>query len=1370
MLQHEKFQSGVHPGHYIRKEVLPKGMTVTRAAKLLGVGRPALSNLLNGKAALSENMAVRVERVFDIDSQFLINLQSKYELEQESLKSKIVGVHAPSLVEIKATEIEHWGSSKTVARELLPVLVRRLIHSTGLGLTLVDFPGHEQIQRSGWDGEVMSSVATPWIPEGRSGWEISCQQTISTKAKEDYEKRIESVPLRIRRQMTFVFVTSGNWSDKKSWVEDRNAEENWKEVRVIDASDLEQWLEQSDVDQVWLAEKFDRSIDGFETVEKAWNRWSEASNPKIVPFIFPLGKADFDRFSDWVVAPPEAPFIVSADTSQEALASVCCLINHTSNNCDVPSNRALVLNTTDALERFTEYSAIQPRIAIIHDTALEEKVGGFFRRCHIALAKPNSQIVAMSNLNKKNHVRIGLPSWRRFNQALRDMGIAENKVQKYANESGRSPTVLQRLMSPIARINNPSWCKDTKTARIMLPFALVGIWQRDNPIDLQVIHRLSQTSNDEDLEDKVMEILNMSESPLWSVGNLCGVVSRIDAFFGVCKAMRRVDFERFLEVAFSVLETAHPSMTPTYVNTSTIGLGVHSKMLRKGVRESLSILSVHGNALLNSSLNMNVKQRISSLVNRVLSTLTIGNIKKRMEDLPDLAEAAPEEFLRFVERDFQNQDQSIVLSLLRRSDDDFFNEESKRCHLLWALERLAWKNLGRVAQILARLSSIPIHDNLHDRPINSLLSFYRWYWPQTSATLSERIQSLNTLVQNFPEIGWHVCTAQFRGLPAVAWPTSRPQWRDDATDLEEPTSYDRENFRKNALEQILKWPTDYSWDMLETLLELLPNFCGDHQLKVWRLVKTRIKKEKDDLGIATLRERLRQSVTTSYGWYRLDECEVSPKIIEEAKTLVKCLKPDNLVREHAWLFESFHVELSNHLGQLSSFNYEEEQEAVRKLRADAVKEIWEARGTGGIIDLMKICSVYPTLGQALFDVFPDVQGKLEFLSQYINGESYKNANRDGFIRHFLQSLDEEDLFKLLDSTLLDSDSEQKLWLIGCAPCCERTWSHLNKLDQKSQREYWKTVNFEDSSDCSTEELTLILNNFLEVGRAEDAFTGARRNWKRIDTQRICRILFEYAQLHVAQFAHYSAQGYYIAKAVKEVSRRSDAVPMDILLLEWVFLPVFEREVQARLLLERTLASSPHFFAWILMIRAEMIHELDETTGFTKMLDSKLVSDARSRAFQLLERWSYIPGIKENGNVNEDELIHWIQTVRGMCDPDNLSIDCDRYIGQILARGPADPDGIWPCKAVSTALEETKTALIEESFVWSTILSRGVYGRELGEGGDQERTLSQQYQDWAIERRAEYPFVGSCLQNVANYYDTQAQETDREAELEHRLGI
>ena len=50
-----------HPGIYVRENLIPKGMNVTSAAKKLDVSRVALSNFLNGKSDLSQEMAARLE-------------------------------------------------------------------------------------------------------------------------------------------------------------------------------------------------------------------------------------------------------------------------------------------------------------------------------------------------------------------------------------------------------------------------------------------------------------------------------------------------------------------------------------------------------------------------------------------------------------------------------------------------------------------------------------------------------------------------------------------------------------------------------------------------------------------------------------------------------------------------------------------------------------------------------------------------------------------------------------------------------------------------------------------------------------------------------------------------------------------------------------------------------------------------------------------------------------------------------------------------------------------------------------------------------------------------------------------------------------
>ncbi len=69
-----------HPGDFIRTEVVEEmGLNVTRAARILGVRRATLSDLLNGHAALSPEMALRIEKAFGVSMDTLLSMQAWYD-------------------------------------------------------------------------------------------------------------------------------------------------------------------------------------------------------------------------------------------------------------------------------------------------------------------------------------------------------------------------------------------------------------------------------------------------------------------------------------------------------------------------------------------------------------------------------------------------------------------------------------------------------------------------------------------------------------------------------------------------------------------------------------------------------------------------------------------------------------------------------------------------------------------------------------------------------------------------------------------------------------------------------------------------------------------------------------------------------------------------------------------------------------------------------------------------------------------------------------------------------------------------------------------------------------------------------------------
>lgn len=82
-----------HPGDFIRTEIIePAGLTVTDAAAALDVSRPALSNLLNGKADLTGEMALRIEKAFGVKMDTLMGMQSAYDIARARKDEKKIHV------------------------------------------------------------------------------------------------------------------------------------------------------------------------------------------------------------------------------------------------------------------------------------------------------------------------------------------------------------------------------------------------------------------------------------------------------------------------------------------------------------------------------------------------------------------------------------------------------------------------------------------------------------------------------------------------------------------------------------------------------------------------------------------------------------------------------------------------------------------------------------------------------------------------------------------------------------------------------------------------------------------------------------------------------------------------------------------------------------------------------------------------------------------------------------------------------------------------------------------------------------------------------------------------------------------------------
>jgi addiction module HigA family antidote len=116
-----------HPGGFVKHEVLkPHGLSVTEAADALGVTRPALSALLNERAQLSPEMAIRIEKAFGVSMETLMRMQNSYDIAQARARAVEIKVmpfkgKAPdrqSAQEAGATNANESGAHKSAQGDI----------------------------------------------------------------------------------------------------------------------------------------------------------------------------------------------------------------------------------------------------------------------------------------------------------------------------------------------------------------------------------------------------------------------------------------------------------------------------------------------------------------------------------------------------------------------------------------------------------------------------------------------------------------------------------------------------------------------------------------------------------------------------------------------------------------------------------------------------------------------------------------------------------------------------------------------------------------------------------------------------------------------------------------------------------------------------------------------------------------------------------------------------------------------------------------------------------------------------------------------------------------------------------------------------
>ena len=1356
-----------HPGKFLKKFIASKDLTIKDTAKILNVGRPALSNLLNEKSSLSPRMAARFEKAFDLNSLELLDMQTKYnDFKIKKDKPNLeVRTYTPNFRKITADQIESWSGS-IEARSLLGALIRRLVNTTGKELSKVDFPAYDNSQKPGWDGIIETASTTPWIPKGKSGWEFGCNKNPKSKAEDDYESRIKSVSNTERQQTTFIFVTPKSWNKKKEWeIEKKNLSE-FKDVRVYDANDLEQWIEQSFQTQIWFAELLRIYDDNILSLDRCWHRWASCTKPELSKEFFTnSSEANKSKFLEWLNRNPEKPYIVAADSKDEAIAFLVCLFELISDSNSYYYDNVAVILSAEALNKLSR--AHTDYIAIIGTGDAEGALEGLQKKKHIIIVRNKGSLI------NDPDILLDILGYEDFKQSLLSMGIDELEVDTFSRKSGKSPTVLRRLLSQIPEIRQPVWAQDLNLVKEMIPFIFVGAWDATRPDDQDVLLCFFDYKKYQRVEEIFAKIHKMEQSPLWCIGKYRGITSKLDSLFLIKDLVTIDNLDDFFIVATCVLSEEDPALdlpedkrwaAALYNKTRN-----QSTALRENICETLVLLSIYGDDLFQNRLGINLKAKIDALIKGLLQPFRAKTWLSQQQDLPRYAEASPDVFLEIIEEDLKSKKPEL-LSLLEPVDSSILGAVCYRTGLLWSLEMLAWKpeRLYKVALILCKLSQKIINDNYVNKPINSLLEIFRSWRPQTVANLNQRIKVLENIVKINPSIGWQICIDQIYTDSNISYSNQRPQWRNDASGAgNRPDNKGIYEFRRKALDIILDWD-NYDEIKLSDLVRRIPAMPNSDRNRVWKLIRVWNSKETNDYKKAALREAIRNNAFTRYGYKYFDY-----ETRRLARNEFKMLAPLDPVIENIWLFKKEWINESFDRIEELECDFSQHQVQTNKKRIEALKIIWSKKNIQGVKELLNYSEAPRIIGKHLTQGVIQYELMTDFIYQMIICED-KNLQYqiDSCISGFIYELSTlrrrylmKELLDVFEKNKKDN-SNYIIRLLKCAPFRMDTWNILKKHSSEIKKLYWSDVSprFEDHNES---ELEIFIKNFIECSRPRAALMTASGHIDKIESDLLIELLQNLIVNSCEADNSFQISLYNISNVFEVLNSRTDVSKNQLATLEFMHIDSLYNSEYGIPNLEKEVEKSPFLFVQALALAFK---RSDDKVDPLELVPSKLSekSSLASASYYFLDKIKRIPGDRGDNDIDEQKLRDWILEVRELCNK-YARIDIgDQMIGQLLANSPIGKDDIWPCESVRCVLEEISSNEIAIG------LSIGVYNSRRTawrvEGGKQELELADKYRNWSRQLAFDFPYVSTILEKIVSSYMHDAQYWEMDDKVHKRLGI
>lgn len=1256
---------------------------------------------------------------------------------------------------IDAGDIRNWITSRQRhCQQILPELVRRLISATTSSVEEIDFPSGDSIATGGWDGRLKTAVVVPFFPSGTSGWEISAKNSPGKKADEDYAKRTADPLGLLPKDTTFVFVTPCSWPERGKWQNDKRATGTWKDVRVINVDGLEQWLDSVPAVALWLARQIGKVVSGgIRDLEAVWEEWSIGTNPAMTTSLVISGRTkDVEKVQKWIGQKPDI-LAVQGDHPDEAFAFLYAAI------ATLPETektqalaRCVVVENINELRQLTQAFQNYPLIIAAPGECVDAAPAATTKGHHVFISM-DAKVIGIREV-----LRLSRPQRAIVEKILHDGGLSEAEAQRLARDFGRSIPVLRRHLFRSNTVNAPAWA-NAKSARILIPILFAGSWNENKEGDRQVIEKLSGMKDYDTFIKGLNLFLSIDDSPIRKIGSVWMLKSPLDAWFLLATHLSNDTLELFRQSVLTVLTKTDPKYDlPTEQRCAAAIYGKsnpYSEWLRTSLVESLVLLAVYGNR------SPNVASTQAFANNAVKEIFTAADKWEVWASLKDvtalLAEAAPDSFIEAVEQSIAKN--TKIFQELMQDDSDPFGE-CKHSGLLWALEGIAWSSdyFGGAVKVLGELANIDLGGRWCNRAINSLRELFLPRFPQTYATPEERLAALDTLTIKYPQMVWKFGHSYYHG--GTFSESYRFRWRDAGGIRRGLEPEDKENNRK-YIPGLLSRLSDLACAK-ENLISAAKEFTSLHHDVRERLLKVL---EEIDPNVFSKEKRaeLLQCIREKLNWINSYEDEERRTQVPALYRILEKFTPEDVLERVGWLLSTPWPQLP----QGEPKEYGEKNTAVKKAQEEAAREVLNKVSLDRILEFAGTIQYPGILGYALGKVVRD-----ETEDGIVLDAIFKHMDKPILIRGYAGGRVEVAGSGWIDKQIERIKAQGSYSPEACAllyfglPENMTTWLAVSAHGKDVENAYWKQTSGYFRTNKS-EDALMAVERLLDVKRPDTALTIASDPLISLPSILLQRLIQELLAIDPKdkKFRADTMTGFHIGHVFKQLYERKELPIEEIAKLEWPFVALFD-EIRhyagAPMALHRVLQKDPSFFALLIsFIYKRDDHALDPSQ---KGIDKEIVERRARVAYELLDSWHLMPGLKDDGTLDEKGLMDWVEVARKQCAEINRAEGGDLQIAFMLAHAPGDNDGIWPHVAVRNLIERLNNELIDRHIQIGIYNSRGVVSRGLNDGGRQERELAEKYKKMNDAVKTKWPRTGAILRSLADSYEREAKREDIDSDL------